>query len=212
LRLWVRRSVPRPGIRPLQPLRRRSRTQRRGTRPVDRAGDRRSPRRGCEGGEPGRRRRRRLADASSVRSSFTKLLGSSYPRFILVSSDTATVRGMQKPTKSRPRAAVARDAAQLRLRRATQISVAVMVALGSAFAALAAGSTTTKKTLVRTPARRVHTALLTQAPAPPLVAARSASSSDESAAAPATAPAAPAPPAAAPAPSYSPPVVVSGGS
>jgi hypothetical protein len=108
---------------------------------------------------------------------------------------------MKSPPDGR-RAALARDAAQLRLRRATQISVALMVALGGSFAALAAGSTPPKKTVVRVPVRGARAVALVTAPAPPLHAAQSSAPAAD----------APAPPAAAPAPSYAPPVVVSGGS
>ena len=108
---------------------------------------------------------------------------------------------MTSPPDGR-RAALTRDAARRRLRRVTQASVAVMVALAGTFAALAAGSTTTKKTVVRAPVRGARVVKVTPAPAPPLVAAQTS----------APAPAAPAPPPAAPAPSYAPPVVASGGS
>jgi hypothetical protein len=103
------------------------------------------------------------------------------------------------------RSALARDAATMRLRRATQLSVALMVAVGGGFTALAAGSTHAKKTAVmRNPARRVmRAAVLVQAPAPPLVGPQSA---------PATASEAPPTPAPAPTPTYQQPVVVSGGS
>ena len=47
-----------------------------------------------------------------------------------------------------PRAGT-RSRAALRLRRVTQLSIALMVAVGGAFTALAAGSTHTKKTIVR---------------------------------------------------------------
>lgn len=105
---------------------------------------------------------------------------------------------------SRPTAA--RDAALRRLRRLTQVSIALAVALGSVFAALAAGSTHAKKTVVVRPVRKIRALATMQAPAPPLVAAANETSAGS------TAPAAPAPPASAPVPSYSPPVVVSGGS
>ncbi|MFZ1880375.1 MAG: hypothetical protein WAU41_09420 [Gaiellaceae bacterium] len=110
---------------------------------------------------------------------------------------------MQGALPNRSPTAHARDAARLRLRRLTQASVALMVALGGAFAALAAGSTHTKKTVVRAHTVKARTAILTQAPAPPLVSAHSPASSE---------PAAPAPPVSAPTQSYSAPVVVSGGS
>jgi hypothetical protein len=110
---------------------------------------------------------------------------------------------MQSARSNRSTATHARDAARIRLRRLTQASVALMVALGGTFAALAAGSTHTKKTVVRAHTVKARTAILTQAPAPPLVSAHSPSSS---------APAAPAPPVSAPTPTYSAPVVVSGGS
>ena len=106
-------------------------------------------------------------------------------------------------------ASLARDAATRRLRRVTQLAVAVMVALGGAFTALAAGSTHPRKTGVRAPLRHVAAVVLAQAPVPPLVGVQS--SAPDSSAAQAAA-AAPAPPASAPVPSYSPPVAVSGGS
>ena len=109
------------------------------------------------------------------------------------------------------RPAHARDAAIVRLRRVTQLSIALTVAAGGAFTALAAGSTHTKKTtVVRIPARRVAAhaaAVVVQAPAPPLVSAQSAPTAPSEAPAPA-----PAPAASAPAPTYQQPVVVSGGS
>lgn len=106
------------------------------------------------------------------------------------------------------RSARARDAAVVRLRRATQLSVALMVALGGAFVALAAGSTHTKKAaVVRVPVQAVASAaVLVRAPAPPLVGVQSA---PVTAPTPAAAPAASVP---APAPTYQQPVVVSGGS
>ena len=112
---------------------------------------------------------------------------------------------MSPATDPRRRAALGRDGALRRLRRSTQVSVVVSLALGGAFAALAAGSTHAKK-VVRLPVRHVTAkpAALTSAPAPPLVAVKGAS---QSAPAPA-----PAPPAAAPAQTYQQPVVVSGGS
>ena len=113
---------------------------------------------------------------------------------------------MQPVDSARTRPSAARDAALLRLRRATQLSIALMVALGGAFAALAAGSTHTKKTIARAPVRKARATVLATAPAPPLVSAQAAPSTASSAAS------APAPPVAAPVPSYSPPVVVSGGS
>lgn len=113
---------------------------------------------------------------------------------------------MQNRLPQRSRPAFARDAALRRLRRVTQIAIAATVAAAGAFAALAAGSTQTKKTIQRAPVRKVRATVLIQAPAPPLVAAQHASASQS------PAPAAPAPPVSAPAPSYSPPVVVSGGS
>ena len=114
---------------------------------------------------------------------------------------------MQHPDSSRPRPAAARDAALRRLRRTTQVSIALMVALGGAFAALAAGSTHTKKTTARpAPVRKARATILTAAPAPPLVSAQASPSADSSAAS------APAAPVSAPVPSYAPPVVVSGGS
>jgi len=103
------------------------------------------------------------------------------------------------------RAAAGRDGALRRLRRSTQASVVVSLALGGALAALAAGSTHAKK-VVRLPVRRAAPApaALTSAPAPPLVAVQCASQSAP--------PASPAPPASAPASTYQQPVVVSGGS
>ena len=113
---------------------------------------------------------------------------------------------MSSPKDPRRRAATDRDWAIRRLRRSTQVSVVVSLALGGAFAGLAAASTHPKK-VVRTPVRRATTTAkaLTVAPAPPLVAVQGA----EQPSAPA---ATPTPPAAAPTPSYQPPVVASGGS
>jgi hypothetical protein len=107
--------------------------------------------------------------------------------------------------------AQARDAAARRLRRITRLSVALMVAAGGVFTALAAGSTHAKKTTVlrrREPSPAAAAAVLVQAPAPPLVGVRSASPSPSQAPAPSSVPATPL----APAPAYQPPVVVSGGS
>ena len=109
------------------------------------------------------------------------------------------------------RSAQARDIAVLRLRRVTQLSVALMVAVGGAFTALAAGSTHLKKTTVirhRATLVTAPAAILVRAPAPPLVGSRSAPPPPSQAPAPAVAPA----PAPAPAPTYQQPVVVSGGS
>lgn len=103
------------------------------------------------------------------------------------------------------RAALARDAALARLRRVTRASVGAALVLGGAFAALAAGSTHTKKAVAPTPARpSVAQQALAVAPVPPLVSAEEAPSSAGQSS--------PAAPAAAPAPSYAPPVAVSGGS
>jgi hypothetical protein len=111
---------------------------------------------------------------------------------------------MTSPTDPRRRAALDRDGALRRLRRSTQISVALTIAAGSGFAALAAGSTHAKK-IVRTPARRVAStaAAPVSAPAPPLVAVQRAAQTPAPA---------PAPPASAPAVTSQPPVVASGGS
>lgn len=108
---------------------------------------------------------------------------------------------MKAQVESSRQAALARDAATRRLRRMTQISVAVVVALAGGFATLAAGSTPAKKAGGRVQAVRASSsAALVQAPAPPLVGLQG------------SAPTAPAPPANAPATSYQPPAVVSGGS
>jgi hypothetical protein len=101
------------------------------------------------------------------------------------------------------RAIGAREAARTRLRRATGGAVAVAVALGGLFAALAAGATQPKKTVVPTTSVRRPPGL-TSAPAAPLVAVQSPDGSGSSE------PSQPAP--AAPTPSYAPPVVSSGGS
>jgi hypothetical protein len=101
------------------------------------------------------------------------------------------------------RSAQARDAASLRLRRVTQLSIALMVTAGGVFTALAAGSTHAKKTIVlrhRVVSHVTRAAVLVQAPAPPLVGVQSAPPAPAQAPAPA------------PAPSYQQPVVVSGGS
>jgi hypothetical protein len=107
------------------------------------------------------------------------------------------------------RAAVgARDAAARRLRRVTGGAIALTVALGGIFVSFAAGSTHTKKTLVTRAAESTSApTIIRNAPAPPLVSAQGAAT-------PASAPqpSQSSPPPAAPAPTYSPPVVVSGGS
>lgn len=112
---------------------------------------------------------------------------------------------MENPSPDRRRAALARDLALRRVRRVTKLAIALMVALGTAFAALAAGSTHTKKIVLRATTRRAP-AILAEAPAPPLVSAQS-----NAASAPAKT-ATPAPPAAAPTAAPQAPVVVSGGS
>lgn len=111
-----------------------------------------------------------------------------------------------KPEATR-RSAHARDAAALMLRRATQLTVAVMVAVGGTFTALAAGSTPARKTaIVRIPIRRLTpAAVLIRAPAPPLVGAQSAPPPPSQAPPPTIG-------TPAPAPSYQQPVAVSGGS
>ena len=100
----------------------------------------------------------------------------------------------------------AREAARARLRRATGGAVAAAVALGGVFAALAAGATHPKKTVVPTTGDRKLPAL-TSAPAAPLVEVQSPNGSSSSAG-----PSQPSVPAAAPTPSYEPPIVSSGGS
>lgn len=113
---------------------------------------------------------------------------------------------MDDRTRDPRRAALARDAALARLRRVTRASVGAALVLGGAFAALAAGSTHTKKAVAPTPARHtVAQQALIVAPVPPLVSAAEEASSSAGQSSPASA-------AAAPAPSYAPPVVVSGGS
>lgn len=84
----------------------------------------------------------------------------------------------------------------------TQLSIGLTVALGGAFAALAAGSTHPKK-VVRVAVPRARVAVLVDAPAPPLVGGQSSAPTPSSA---------PVAPAAAPTPTYVSPVVVSGGS
>jgi hypothetical protein len=93
-----------------------------------------------------------------------------------------------------------RDVAKRRLRRTTQLSIAVTIVIGGIFASLAAGSTHFTKRVARQ-ARRTTTKTVVQAPAPPLVAVQS----------PASTPA-PTPSAAPPAATAQAPVVVSGGS
>jgi hypothetical protein len=118
---------------------------------------------------------------------------------------------MAGATEHARRPVQARDAAALRLRRVTRLSVTLMVAAGGVFTALAAGSTHTKKTIVlrhRVVSRAAPAAVLVEAPAPPLVGARSAPPAPSQAPAPAVVPA----PAPAPSPTYQQPVVVSGGS
>jgi len=103
------------------------------------------------------------------------------------------------------RAVGAREAARARLRRATAGVVALAVALGGVFAALAASATHPRKTVLpATSAEKLPA--LTSAPAPPLVDVQSAESSNSSSAPSQSAPAT------APTPSYQPPVVSSGGS
>lgn len=116
---------------------------------------------------------------------------------------------MQGKPETARRSAQARDAAALRLRRATQLSIAVMVAVGGTFTALAAGSTPARKiAIVRVPTRRVApAAVLIRAPAPPLVGAQSAPPPPSQAPPPTIGTPSPAP-----APSYQQPVAVSGGS
>lgn len=100
----------------------------------------------------------------------------------------------------RRRAVIARDAAAGRLRRITRVTAGGALALGGIFAALAAGSTHVKKTVVPNRASEETTSTaIRSAPAPPLVPAHSDNAT-------------PAPPAAAPAPASTPPVAVSGGS
>jgi hypothetical protein len=101
------------------------------------------------------------------------------------------------------RAIGVREAARVRLRRATGGVVGVAVVLGGVFAALAAGATHSKRvgvsgTSVRLPA-------LTSAPAAPLVEVQPAGGSSSSTPTQSA-------PAVAPTPSYAPPVVSSGGS
>ena len=99
----------------------------------------------------------------------------------------------------RRRAVLARDAAARRLRRVTRVTAGGTLALGGIFAALAAGSTHVKKTLVPNLTGETSTSTAVRsAPAAPLVPAQSEAS--------------PAPPAAAPTPASTPPVAVSGGS
>lgn len=121
---------------------------------------------------------------------------------------------MERDAQDVRRAVAARDAASLRVRNATRISVAVGIALTGIFAAVAAGSTHTKKIVVqRVRARRTKTAATSSAPvtapAPPIVGAGQSPSSSSGQAAPSQTPAASAP---SPAPASVPPTVVSGGS
>ena len=107
------------------------------------------------------------------------------------------------------RAIAARDAAFARIRLATGVSVAAGVALTGAFAALAAGATHLRKTVVTThvsppPTRTKHAQAPVSAPAPPLVSAGGSSAE--------TPPPAPSTSYSAPAPTPASPVVVSGGS
>src|SRR5471032_1012501 len=112
---------------------------------------------------------------------------------------------MSTPTDSgysHRQAARKRDDARQRLRRLTQCSVALVVALGGGFAALAAASTHPKKASARPAARPSRPsrplASLAAAPAPPLIEVQRSAAAE--------------PPAAAPTPSYAAPVAVSGGS
>jgi hypothetical protein len=99
-----------------------------------------------------------------------------------------------------------REAARVRLRRATGGAVAVAVALGGVFAALAAGATHPKKTVVPSTSAKKAPAL-TSAPAAPLVEVQSPDGSSSS-----DSPSVSSAPEAAPTPSYEQPVVSSGGS
>jgi hypothetical protein len=124
-----------------------------------------------------------------------------------VSYGGANLVEMTRATEQARRSTQARDAAALRLRRVTRLSIALMVAVGGAFTALAAGSTHAKKTVIlrhRVVSRVTPAAILVRAPAPPLVGVQSAPSAPAQAPAPSPVPA--------PAPSYQQPVVVSGGS
>jgi hypothetical protein len=98
-----------------------------------------------------------------------------------------------------------REAARVRLRRATGGVVAVAVVLGGVFAALAAGATHSKRVAVSGTSVRKLPAL-TSAPAAPLVEVQPAGGSSSSSTPTQSAPAVP------PTPSYAPPVVSSGGS
>ncbi len=109
------------------------------------------------------------------------------------------------------RAIAARDAAFARIRLVTGVAVAAGVALTGAFAALAAGATHLRKTVVTTthvaprPKPAKHTQAPVSAPAPPLVSAGGSASETPPPAAPSTS-------YSAPTPTPAPPVVVSGGS
>ncbi len=95
-------------------------------------------------------------------------------------------------------AVAARDAASARVRRLTRAAIAGAAVLTGLFAAMAAGSTPARKTVVHAPVRASPVRRAVTAPAPPLVSAQEA----------------PTPPVAAPgsAPADAAPVVVSGGS
>jgi hypothetical protein len=111
---------------------------------------------------------------------------------------------METEEQTRRNAAIlARDAADVRLRRATGGAVAVAVGLSAVFAGLAANATHAKKTTVRRSATRNVRQVrpLTVAPAAPLISVQVDAP-----------PVAQAPQATAPTPSYAPPVVSSGGS
>jgi hypothetical protein len=108
------------------------------------------------------------------------------------------------------RAIAARDAAFARIRLVTGVAVAAGVALTGAFAALAAGATHLRKTVVTThvappPTHTKHTQPPVSAPAPPLVSAGGSASETPPPAPPSTS-------YSAPTPTPAPPVVVSGGS
>lgn len=120
---------------------------------------------------------------------------------------------MERDTQDVRRAVAARDAASLRVRHATRISVALGIALTGVFAAVAAGSTHTKKIVVQRVRARTTTTAASRAPvvapAPPIVGAGQSPSSSPGSAAPSQPQSAPAP---SPAPASVPPTVVSGGS
>ena len=114
---------------------------------------------------------------SNCRQALSYLLACAHNRLISA-CDRAGMRSTGNRRELR-HAIGEREAARVRLRRATGGAVAVAVALGGVFAALAAGATHPKKTIAPiTSAKKVPA--LTSAPAAPLVEVQSPDGSSSS--------------------------------